>query len=192
MSPEAPRQFDFAGELVDTRTPKQKKIDRQANGWQQPAMFSQRELAQFGVQARPQMPAIGRNGKPLTMMLEIEDPRTEEEKEQDQQREAEEKTYSLFGPDAKEESTPAEGRGTVAELEDQLLALQETRRELFELLLKGLELEVATIDELRSRDGTTRPLRLPEEMGETQRVFGPGIHWQRSTQIFPGPSSEEL
>jgi len=190
MTKEVPLQHSFDGELKDNRTSTQKQTARRANGWQQSPMFSQREVAQFGVRARPQMSAIGRNGKPLRMVLEMEDPRTEEERELAQQRAAEEMTYSLFGADAKLDTVQSGGRG-VAELEDQLLVLQEKRRELLELLKEVLELEATTIEELKGRDGTTRPLRLPEEMGETHHIFGPGTHWQRSSQIFPMPSDKD-
>ena len=96
MSPEVPFQYDFTGDLVDNRTPKQKRKARQANGWQQGAMFSQRDVAQFGVRTNPEMPAVAQNGKPLTMILEIEDPRTQEEKEADRQYEIDRKTDRLF------------------------------------------------------------------------------------------------
>ena len=96
MSKEIHLQYDFAGELVDNRTPKQKQVARQANGYQQMEIFRQREIAQFGVRARPQMPAIARNGNPLGMVLEVEDPRTEEEKAADLQREAESRTYRML------------------------------------------------------------------------------------------------
>ena len=96
MSPEVPLQYDFTGDLVDNRTRRQKRLARQANGWQQGAMFSQRDIAQFGVRANPEMPGIAQNGKPLTMVLEIEDPRTEEEKEADRQYEIERKTDQMF------------------------------------------------------------------------------------------------
>ena len=185
MPPEAPLQYGFTGELVDNRTRRQKQLARQANGWQQPPMFAQRQLAQFGVIAHPEMPAIARNGKRLEMVLEIEDPRTEEEKALAQQRAAEEKTYPLFSPDGKKELTQSEGRVTVAELEGQLLTLGQKKSELLELLAELLEREAATIEELQSRDGTTHPMRLPEEMGETHPVFGPGFHLQRSVHIFP-------
>ena len=134
MSAEAPRQYDFTGELVDNRTRKQRQTDKQANGWQQGQMFAQREIAQFGVTARPQLPSTTRSGKPLVMALEIQDPRTEEEKQLAQQKAAEEKTYSLFSADGKKEPTQDEGRGTVAELKDQLLALREKRRKILGLL----------------------------------------------------------
>ena len=185
MSAEVPRQYDFTGELVDNRTRRQKQLARQANGWQQPPMFAQRQLAQFGVMAHPEMPAISRSGKRLRMVLEIEDPRTEEEKALAQQRAAEEKTYPLFSPDGKKEPTQPEGRATIAELEGQLLTFRQKRRELLELLAELLEREAATIEEIKSRDAKTRPLRLPEEMGQTHHIFGPGFHLQRSVQIFP-------
>lgn len=96
MSPEVPLQYDFVGELKDNRTRKQKRAARKMDGFQQMEMFGQREIAQFGVRARPTMPAVARNGKPLVMALEMEDPRTEEEKEADRRREAERKTYRLL------------------------------------------------------------------------------------------------
>ena len=93
---EIPLQFDFSGELVDDRTRKQKRKARQANGWLQGEMFAQRELAQFGVRARSEMSAVTRNGQPLKMELEIQDPRSADEKEADRQRAAEELTDPLF------------------------------------------------------------------------------------------------
>ena len=192
MAPETPLQYNFTGDLVDNRTHRQKQLARQANGWQQPPMFAQRQLAQFGVRAHPEMPAIARNGKRLEMVLEIEDPRTEDEKALAQQRVAEEKTYPLFSPDGKKEPTQSEGRATVAELEGRLLTLGQKRKELLELLAELLEREAATIKELQSRDAKTRPLRLPEEIGQTHHIFGPGFHLQRSVQIFPLPSGKEL
>ena len=111
MSPEVPLQYDFTGDLVDNRTYKQKRLARQANGWQQTELFSQRDVAQFGVRVHAEMPAIAQNGKPLTMVLEIEDPRSEEEKKADRQYEIERKTPRMFrehpqlyvvaGPDAR-------------------------------------------------------------------------------------------
>ena len=92
MSPEVPLQYDLTGELLDNRTPKQKRLARQANGWQQAEMFSQRELAQFGVKAHPRMSIT-----PQTRVELIrEDPRSEEEKEAGRQREIESRTYRMF------------------------------------------------------------------------------------------------
>ncbi len=121
----------FADKLVDTRTRKQRTVARQASGQQQIEMFKQRDLAQFGVRARPQLPAVARNGQALGMVLEIEDPRTEEEKALARQKAAEDKTVPLF----------AEPK----------------------------------------RDGSSRPLRLPEEMANTSHSgFGPDFHLYRS------------
>lgn len=109
MSKEVPLQIGlFDGELTDTRTRRQKKAAREAAGYRQAQMFSQREVAQFGVRARPKMPAIGRNGKPLRMVLEMEDPRTEEEKELDRQREADALTGSLFPESATPKEEPSQ------------------------------------------------------------------------------------
>ena len=90
---EKPLQYDlFTGELVDNRSAKQKRSDREKEGPQQGMMFSQRDMAQFGVDARPKLPI-----SPKTRLeLMIEDHRTEEEKATDIQREALEHNFRLF------------------------------------------------------------------------------------------------
>ncbi|MFO7680876.1 MAG: hypothetical protein R6X34_12570 [Chloroflexota bacterium] len=69
----------FKGEQVDTRNAKQKKGAEQATLPRQAEMFSQRELAQFGVRTRPQMPLSAKT----RIELALQAPRTEEEKERD-------------------------------------------------------------------------------------------------------------
>ena len=93
-SPEISLQHDlFTGELVDNRTQRQKQADRNRELPQQAELFSAREVAQFGVRARPQIPlAPG-----TSLVLVSEDPRTPEEKERDAQRAAEERTEPMFG-----------------------------------------------------------------------------------------------
>ena len=106
MSAEIPRQYDFSGELVDTRTRKQKRIARQSGAWQQAEMFSQRDVAQFGVATRPEMPAVTPNGQPPRMVLQVQDPRTGEQKAADLQRQAEALNASLWpGEDAPNDDT---------------------------------------------------------------------------------------
>jgi len=98
MSKEGPPlQFDmFTGEPVDNRTRKQKKQDKERGQPKQTEMFSQREIAQFGVNPRPLLPL-----SPNTKLLLIpEDPRTEEEIEQDRQRAAQKQTYQMFAEPA--------------------------------------------------------------------------------------------
>ena len=96
MPSEVPLQMNMFDEgLSDTRTRKQKKAAKEAHGYQQGELFSQKDLAQFGVRAKPELPAIARNGQPVKMELEIQDPRSEEEKELDRQREAEKLTEPL-------------------------------------------------------------------------------------------------
>src|SRR5258708_4756593 len=98
MSSERPLQHDmFSGELVDTRTPKQKRLDaeRERRRWQlqQQEMFSSQELAQFGVTARPLMSLA-----PGTKLVLIsEDPRTAEEQARDMEQAALDKTQPMFG-----------------------------------------------------------------------------------------------
>ena len=103
MSKEGPPlQFDmFTGEPVDNRTRKQKKQDKERGQPKQTEMFSQREIAQFGVNPRPLLPL-----SPNTKLLLIpEDPRTEEEIEQDRQRAALEQTYKMFPEPAPTDET---------------------------------------------------------------------------------------
>jgi len=94
MSKEGPPlQFDmFTGEAVDNRTRQQRRLDKEREQPKQTEMFSQREIAQFGVNPHPLLPL-----SPNTKLLLIpEDPRTEEEIEQDRQRAALEQTYKMF------------------------------------------------------------------------------------------------
>jgi|SRR5690606_16105246 len=90
---DTPLQMDmFSGELVDNRTRQQKRQDKAREQPRQIEMFSQREIAQFGVNPNPLMPL-----SPNTRLLLIpEDPRTEEEIEQDRQQEAEKRTARMF------------------------------------------------------------------------------------------------
>ena len=94
MTKEIPLQADmFTGELVDNRTRKQKKKEREQQRPRQTEMFSQREMAQFGVKANPKLPL-----SPKTRIeLAIQDPRTEEEKEQELRRQIEKHTYPIPG-----------------------------------------------------------------------------------------------
>jgi len=54
-------------------------------------MFSQRDIAQFGVKANPHIPLSGN----VKLLLIPEDPRTPEEVERDLQRAAERNTYPI-------------------------------------------------------------------------------------------------
>jgi preprotein translocase subunit SecF len=94
MSKEVPLQVDmFSGELIDTRTRKQKKREAELKKPVQTEMFSQRELAQFGVRANPQIPI-----SPKTRIeLALQDLRSEEEKEEARRREIERRSYRLPG-----------------------------------------------------------------------------------------------
>jgi len=83
----------FTGDLVDTRTRKQKKQAVEQEKPRQAEMFSQRDMAQFGVNPHPQIPI-----SPKTRIeLALQDMRTEEEKKRDFQKEVEEKSYKLPG-----------------------------------------------------------------------------------------------
>ncbi len=81
----------FSGELVDNRTPKQKKRAREQEQPQQIEIFSQRELAQFGVRPHPKLPI-----SPKTRIeLAMEDGRSEADIALEHQREIEQNTYPL-------------------------------------------------------------------------------------------------
>jgi hypothetical protein len=84
----------FSGQLRDTRTKKQKDEDF-ARQFKQPFMFSQADIAQFGVSSRPLMPISDKT----RLGLEMFDARTEEEKERDLQRAAQRLTIPLFAPE---------------------------------------------------------------------------------------------
>jgi hypothetical protein len=106
MSKEVSLQFDlFSGELVDNRTARQKRLDREQEKPQQALMFSQREMAQFGVNPRPKLPI-----SPKTRLeLMVEDHRTEEEIAAAIQAEALRQNYRLFeGGDLEEVVSPEE------------------------------------------------------------------------------------
>lgn len=81
----------FTGDLVDNRTGQQKQHDRLLKLPAQMEMFSTRQVAQFGVRARPVMPY-----SPGKLVLICEDPRTDEEREADILREAQRLTVPLF------------------------------------------------------------------------------------------------
>ncbi len=92
MTLEAPLQFDmFTGALVAPRTQPQKKRDEQQRP-QQAEMFSQRDIAQFGIKAKPLIAITSWT----RLALISEDPRSPGEKESDLQREVEEQTHQMF------------------------------------------------------------------------------------------------
>lgn len=95
MSKEGERalQYDlFTGELVDNRSAKQKRLAREQEKPEQAMMFSQRDMAQFGVDAHPKIPLSDHT----TLGLLFEDHRTEEEKAADIQRQALENNLKMF------------------------------------------------------------------------------------------------
>lgn len=118
---DTPLQHDmFSGELVDTRTRRQKQQDRDRQQPKQMEMFSQREVAQFGVKAHPLLP-LSSNTR---LLLIPEDPRTEEEIEADRQREAQKRTFQMFkGNRSGNENTQPEKSVPNIESDTQTLAL---------------------------------------------------------------------
>ncbi len=82
----------FTGELVDNRSAKQRRSDKEAEEPKQGMMFSQRDMAQFGVEAHPKIPLSDHT----TLGLLFEDHRTEEERAADIQRQALENNLRMF------------------------------------------------------------------------------------------------
>ena len=82
---------DVTGELVDTRSQAQKKRAKALTQSKQAEMFSQREMAQFGVTAHPKLPLSPKTKLELTMY----DPRSDAEKAQQMQQEVEENTIPM-------------------------------------------------------------------------------------------------
>jgi hypothetical protein len=103
-----PLQADlFTGELVDTRSAKQRQADVERTSYT-PLMFSQRDIVpEVGMRARPKLPIPANVTRPALWT----DARTEEEIERDMQREAEKLTAPLFAP------TDAELRPSTAAVE---------------------------------------------------------------------------
>ena len=87
-----PLQRDmFTEALVDTRSRRQKQAVKADSKPKQMEMFKQRDIAQFGVTANPVIDIPSER-----LLLIAEDPRTEEEKELDLQREAASLTKPMF------------------------------------------------------------------------------------------------
>jgi hypothetical protein len=84
----------FSGQLHDPRTKRQKDDDF-ARQFKQPFMFSQADMAQFGVTSRPLMPITDKT----RLGLEMFDPRTDEEKERDLEQAAQRLTIPMFAPE---------------------------------------------------------------------------------------------
>ena len=95
----------FSGEPVDNRTAKQKRLAQEQERPQQAMMFSQRDMAQFGVDAHPKIPLSDHT----TLGLLFEDHRTEEEIAAAIQAAALKQNYRLFEEDGQIEPIPQEG-----------------------------------------------------------------------------------
>lgn len=148
MPKEVPLQVNMlTGELVDGRSRKQRQIEQAASAPQQGSMFSQREVAQFGVRAKPLIPLSPNT----TLRLEMEDPRTEEEKEADAMREAERRTVMM--PGFEEFREPVEPVEAVESLqteqepiaEDEGVVLWESTREGLTLLVAVEQLDASVV-----------------------------------------------
>lgn len=97
MNIEAPLQFDlFSGELVDNRSDYQRRLDREREKPQQMLMFKTPEIVQFGGQSHSAYREWLDEATPPSLSLEREDVRTDEERERDLMRDAEQRTRPLF------------------------------------------------------------------------------------------------
>ncbi len=85
----------FSGALVDNRSAKQKRQTQAKEIPQQAGLFSQRKLAQFGVEAHPKLSLSSHS----RLKLAIQDPRSAAEKEQDLQHAIAKHTVPIPGLD---------------------------------------------------------------------------------------------
>lgn len=93
MSKENPLQKDmFSGELKDTRSAYRKQQDKKRGKPRQAELFSAQETVQLGVNPRPWLKTL----PSPTLALEIQDVRTDEEKEHDWWREAQKQIAPMF------------------------------------------------------------------------------------------------
>ncbi len=98
IAPESAQIEMFTGELIDNRTGRQRQAALERGQPHQAEMFAQRDLAQFGVSAKPRIPIT-----PLTRLeLTSQDSRTEDEKAAESQGAIEDQTYQLFAGPADE------------------------------------------------------------------------------------------
>lgn len=157
MSPETAKQVDmFPGEAVDTRTPRQKKLDKHALLPIQTPMFpGQGDLIQIGGTVRPKMEWDG-DTTVETLRLQLEDTRTDEEIERERIR----AEQSLIVPMFPDEMGAADGEPTDGEAEDdeaaiEPLSLEEritaATEELYAICLDMSQTVAATPDVLKSQ-----------------------------------------
>jgi seryl-tRNA synthetase len=128
------------------------------------------------------------------MVLEMEDPRTEEEKERDRQREAEEKTYRLIGWQVEQDLEA--GRELLAELRQLTEQLEGIAAQAAGMLTEAQDITQRleqTLETTRAPGGRSKeqqvkpslPLTTPEEMAAgRESVFGPGFHFQRPMELY--------
>jgi hypothetical protein len=202
MGEEVPLQSSlFNDQPQDTRTRRQRRKAKLASLPQPMEMFSTREVAQFGVRLSP-MNLTTRGGGRLKMQLEMEDPRTEEEKEADRQKEAEQRTYPLFGSLSDQQLEQAEALVTdLGLITQQLLELMAVATVILEqstetldqlgLMLTGSGATMSDGDKAKARsNGLLHP---PEEIAKTDaNLFGPGFHIYRSMELWPSARAGEL
>lgn len=101
---EIPLQVDlFSGELVDNRSDYQKRLDREREKPQQQSLFSAHQAVELARHARPWLAATPQP----SLVLEVQDVRTEEERDREVMREAEKLTAPMFTepPDAQSPKT---------------------------------------------------------------------------------------
>lgn len=95
----------FSGELVDTRSNRQKKKDKERSAPQQTQMFKTPEIVQFGLRTQSAYRDWLNQATAPPLILESQDTRTSDEIEQDLLHEAQKYTIPLFG------DTPTETTG---------------------------------------------------------------------------------
>ena len=87
----------FDGQLHDRRTKKQKRIARRQTAPCQLAMFDSRTSYDQMLTRLPVGAPLNGKGQPVALALMMQDPRSQEEIERDEERAAQAQTYPLLG-----------------------------------------------------------------------------------------------
>jgi hypothetical protein len=183
MSVEVPLQYDlFTHELVDTRSDHQRRLDREREQPRQQELFPLTEVVQFGQRARPWLANVPI--APLT--LEIQDLRTEEERDRDEMRAAEQLTQPLFAEAAP--TSPDHAADTIVDGQEGTfsVALFHVGKE--ELVQARPDLE-AEIRRLSNTDIEAIALRTEEAM---RSIFSIVLKLTLSTYLIPSNEPKSL
>jgi hypothetical protein len=161
-----PLQFEmFTGALVDNRTRTQKRFEKQSALPHQMTMFSLKDTVQIGVTARPWLKDLPSS----KLELESVDPRTDEEKELDLLREAQELTSTMFA--VSEKPTVSENGGEDQTDTPMIVAPEEQTPEALQEIVDAAEPETVADEpetpKLSKEDAHTALVQITKEYAMT-------------------------